>query len=135
MPTRLRKVRRLRGSRTHGYGQVGQHRKAGSRGGRGLAGLHKHKWTWTVKHDPAHFGRPRPRVRRSRIRSRYVNVGQLATLAERFGKEGFLDLASLGYTKLLGKGEVSAPLKVRVRSASVSARQKLAAAKGDLLVS
>ncbi|MEM4427493.1 MAG: 50S ribosomal protein L15, partial [Zestosphaera sp.] len=42
----------MRGSRTHGYGRVGQHRKAGSRGGRGAAGLHKHKWTWVVKYHP-----------------------------------------------------------------------------------
>jgi hypothetical protein len=30
-----KKSRKMRGSRTHGYGRVGQHRKAGSRGGRG----------------------------------------------------------------------------------------------------
>ncbi|MEM2955643.1 MAG: 50S ribosomal protein L15, partial [Nitrososphaerales archaeon] len=57
MPTRLRKTRKLRGSRTVGYGQVGQHRKSGSRGGKGKAGLHKHKWSWTVKYAPNYFGR------------------------------------------------------------------------------
>jgi len=38
MPHKLRKTRKMRGSRTHGYGQVGQHRKSGSRGGVGKAG-------------------------------------------------------------------------------------------------
>jgi large subunit ribosomal protein L15 len=134
VPTRLRKVRRLRGSRTHGYGQVGQHRGAGSRGGRGLAGLHKHKWTWTVKFDPEHFGRPSLKAKRSRIRGKSVNVGHLDALAEKFGEKGRLDLTALGYTKLLGMGAVSSPLKVRIGSASGMAKQKLEAAKGELLV-
>ena len=30
-----KKVRKMRGSRTHGYGRVGQHRKTGQRAGRG----------------------------------------------------------------------------------------------------
>ena len=53
LPTRTRKSRKYRGSRTHGYGQIGQHRHSGSRGGHGNAGLHKHKWSW--------FGQVRPR--------------------------------------------------------------------------
>lgn len=57
MPTRLRKVRKQRGSRTHGYGQVGQHRHSGKQGGHGNAGLHKHKWSWLIINDPNHFGR------------------------------------------------------------------------------
>ncbi|MGA2874798.1 MAG: 50S ribosomal protein L15, partial [Nitrososphaerales archaeon] len=54
MASRLRKVRRLRGSRTHGWGQIGQHRRTGSKGGSGMAGLHKHKWSYTVKYMPDH---------------------------------------------------------------------------------
>ena len=33
MPQKLRKTRKMRGSRTHGYGQIGQHRKGGGKGG------------------------------------------------------------------------------------------------------
>ena len=57
MPHSKRDVRKYRGSRTHGYGTVGQHRKGGQRGGKGKAGLHKGGWTWTVKYDPKHFGK------------------------------------------------------------------------------
>src|SRR5439155_23476524 len=77
MPTRLRKVRRLRGSRTHGYGQIGQHRHSGKQGGHGNAGLHKHKWSWMIKYEPDHFGRDDfvppgyPKV------ERWMNVGDL----------------------------------------------------------
>ncbi|MEM3921728.1 MAG: 50S ribosomal protein L15, partial [Nitrososphaerota archaeon] len=57
MGTRHRKSRKRRGSRTCGWGQIGQHRKSGSRGGHGHAGMHKHKWTWVLKHDPDYFGK------------------------------------------------------------------------------
>ena len=33
MPTRLRKTRKLRGGRHMGWGQVGQHRASGHKGG------------------------------------------------------------------------------------------------------
>ena len=38
-----KKVRKMRGSRTHGYGRVsGGHRKGGQRGGKGAAGRKGH---------------------------------------------------------------------------------------------
>jgi len=55
LPTKDRKVRRQRGSRTHGWGQIGQHRARGGRGGTGKAGLDKHKWTYVIKHDPTYW--------------------------------------------------------------------------------
>ena len=55
MPHKDRKVRKQRGSRTHGWGQIGQHRARGGRGGTGKAGLDKHKWTYVVKHDPTYW--------------------------------------------------------------------------------
>ena len=43
MATRLRKTRKLRGGRNMGWGQVGQHRASGHKGGLGIAGLHKYQ--------------------------------------------------------------------------------------------
>ena len=54
MPTRLRKVRKQRGSRTHGYGQIGQHRHSGKQGGHGNAGPPQAQVVL------AHTERPRP---------------------------------------------------------------------------
>ena len=54
---RAKKIRKKRGSRTCGYGITKKHRGAGSRGGRGKAGLLKHKKTWMIKYDPDHFGK------------------------------------------------------------------------------
>ena len=47
---------KFRGSRTHGRGKKAG-RGAGKRGGRGNAGLHKHRYITTVKDMPDHFGR------------------------------------------------------------------------------
>ena len=40
-----KKKNKLRGHRTHGKGDTKNHRGAGSRGGVGRAGSHKHKFT------------------------------------------------------------------------------------------
>ena len=130
MPTRARKARRYRGTRYHGYGQIGQHRHSGKQGGHGKAGLHKHKWSWLILNDPDHFGRdpfrppgyPRP--------SKWVNVGQLDGMA--MGKS--LDLTSLGVDKLLGSGEVGGAYEVKVASFTKKAQAKIEAAGGKILV-
>lgn len=50
-------------------------------------------------------------------------------------KEGklFIDLQSLGYTKLLGAGKVTKPLAVKVPSCSESAGEKIEGAGGEVL--
>jgi len=49
MPTRLRKTRKLRGGRHMGWGQVGQHRASGHKGGLGRSGHLKHLWSTVIK--------------------------------------------------------------------------------------
>lgn len=44
-----RKVKKMRGSRTHGHGKHKNWRGAGRRGGRGNAGVHKHKYLRFIK--------------------------------------------------------------------------------------
>ncbi len=56
MATRLRKTRKFRGSRNHGWGQVGQHRASGHKGGLGQSGMLKHHFSSMLKDDPKHFG-------------------------------------------------------------------------------
>ncbi len=140
MATAKRKVRRLRGSRFHGWGQVGQHRKSGRRGGRGRAGLHKHKWTWTVKYDKDHFGKnvftPPNRVE---VGS-WINVGSLNEIYQKYeshssdqGDLPVLDLTKLGYEKLLGGGSASRPLKILVKQFTTTAKEKVEKAGGQLV--
>ena len=131
MPTRARKGRRYRGMRTHGYGQIGQHRHSGKQGGHGNAGLHKHKWSWMILNDPDHFGRDPFRPLGYVRRPRWVNVGQLDGLAK---AAGALDLSSMGIGKLLGSGEVERAYQVKVDSFTKKAQAKIEAAGGKIVV-
>ncbi|GBC70120.1 50S ribosomal protein L15 [archaeon HR01] len=129
MPTRLRKVRKLRGSRTHGWGQIGQHRKSGAKGGHGMAGGHKHKWTKLVKTD--YFGEKGF----YNINTRHLNTMNLDQLSEYIYRTGEkeVDLSRMGVDKLLGKGRIDQPVKVSVASWSRHAEEKIRAAGGEIL--
>ncbi len=133
MPTRLRKVRKLRGSRTHGWGQVGQHRKSGQKGGTGNAGLHKHKWSWTVKYAPDHFGKDSLKPKRESKPHKWINVGELEALSHSQNTSE-INLTKLGYEKLLGAGSIKSPLKVIVKSYTEQAKAKIEAAGGQIIV-
>lgn len=144
MPHKDRKVRKQRGSRTHGYGQIGQHRSGGGgRGGHGKAGFDKHKWSYVLKYDPTYWekkGFVSPRTLGKKVN--VINVGKLDDLVDRLDSEKklekketkiFLDLESLGYDKLLGTGKVSKSLLVKVPSYSEAASKKLEEAGGEIL--
>jgi len=142
-PHKLRKTRKRRASRTHGYGRVGQHRGGGKRGGRGKAGHHKHRWTYVVKHEPDYYGKrgfTSPRSLGQKIN--VINVGKLEELVERLAAEKllkkkggkvFIDLDELGYDKLLGTGNVTKPILVKVASHSERATKKVQEAGGQIL--
>ena len=57
MIRKKKKVKKIRGSRTCGEGSHKKRRGAGNKGGRGMAGGHKHKWTWIIKYMPDYFGK------------------------------------------------------------------------------
>jgi len=139
---REKKSKSLRGWRTHSWGRVGQHRRSGRKGGRGRAGLHKHKWSWVVKYAPDYFGKhgftrhpsitPIPKT---------INVGEIMERLEEWAAAGkvskkgdkyLIDLPSLGYSKLLGRGEIEVPVIVRAFSASESAVSKIEKAGGKV---
>jgi large subunit ribosomal protein L15 len=96
--------------------------------------LHKHKWSWTVKYEPDHFGRDDfvppgyPKV------ERWVNVGDLDDFGLTAGKDPIeVDLTSLGVQKLLGSGTVGRAYNVRVPSFTKRAQSKLQEAGGKIL--
>ncbi|MBM3291382.1 50S ribosomal protein L15 [Candidatus Bathyarchaeota archaeon] len=140
MPHKLRKTRKQRGSRYCGWGQVGQHRKSGSRGGKGNAGGHKHFWIRTVKYEPLRF-RSIGFTPLSRLLPKIttINVGEIEDLALKIlGSEGLkngaeLDLKSLGIEKILGRGSINSALKIRVDSVSSNAEEKIKEAGGSIV--
>ena len=80
MATRFRKSRRQRGTRYCGWGQIGQHRQSGSRGGVGQAGKHKHFWIRTVIEEPDHFGHPQLKSHHKIDVKRWANLRDLDLL-------------------------------------------------------
>jgi large subunit ribosomal protein L15 len=138
MATRFRKSRRQRGSRYCGWGQIGQHRQSGSRGGTGGAGKHKHFWIRTVIEEPDHFGHDSTKSMRQNRLNRWVNLRDVNDLAARFGSTNeygklILDLRSIGYDKLLGGGTLQKPISVQVGKVSAAARKKIELAGGEIL--
>ena len=138
MPHKLRKTRKRRGSRTQGWGRVGQHRRTGSKGGRN-AGRHKALWSYIIKYEPDYYGKNGFTSMKSlREKVNVINIGTLDGMAEKFAVEkeegkSFIDLESLGYTKLLGTGKISKALIVKVPAFSKSAVEKIRDAGGQIL--
>lgn len=115
-----------------GWGRIGQHRKAGSKGGVGRAGLHKHKWSWTVKYGKDVFGKhgfKRPWAKRGKE----ITVEKLAELASS-EKKTEIDLTEYGYTKLIGSGQIDIKLTVKTLAASKSAIEKIKRAGGEVII-
>jgi large subunit ribosomal protein L15 len=138
MPSRTKK---FRGSRTHGRGRK-KGRGAGLMGGRGNAGLHKHKVMRMLKYAPDHFGRhgfKRPqKVAYAKIS---MNIGEIQERMEDLVRDGIavkkgdkiaVNLSEMGVDKLLGSGNVAGKLEIVVSEASETAKQKVEAAGGSI---
>ncbi len=139
---REKKRKYYRGSRTYGWGRVAQHRRSGRKGGRGLVGYHKHKWTWVVKYAPDWYGK-HGFTRHPSIVPVYrsINVGLLDEIAEMLLERGIaekegeaikIDLTKIGYNKLTGAGRVTRPLIVKTIKATENAVAKIEEAGGKV---
>ncbi len=139
MPHKLRKTRKMRGSRTHGWGKIGQHRGAGCRGNRKV-GRHKHLWSYVAAHEPNYFGKHGfNSPKKLKLNEKIINISKLEELSEQFSVEKekgklLVDLASLGYTKLLGSGKLTKRLTVNIPSCSKSAAEKVKKAGGEVII-
>jgi large subunit ribosomal protein L15 len=137
MATRLRKSRRHRGSRYCGWGQIGQHRQSGSRGGIGGAGKHKHFWIRTVIEEPNHFGHDTLNSYSRFLVKKWINLRDLTTLTLRFNskkdEKTVIDLGSLGIQKLLGGGNISEGYVIKVAQASARAKRKVESVGGRII--
>ena len=124
-----KKTKKFRGSRTHGRGKKGG-RGAGLRGGRGNAGLLKHRYMYMIKNMPDHFGKHGFKRHQSIAkREKTINVGQLE---EKFEGKKDINLTKEGYDKLLGTGNIKTTLKIQVKSASQKAIHKISEKRGEV---
>jgi large subunit ribosomal protein L15 len=171
-----KRIKKIRGSRTCGGGSHKKRRGAGHRGGRGNAGVHKHKYIRFLKlakegkYEFGKHGFTRPKIltaeyllekelkdvlgelRESGKIDEYtykyflsrkdLNVGDLDAIADRLvelgiaSKEGdvySIDLAQLGYQKLLGAGKISKAMQIKVPYATPNAVAKIEEAGGSVI--
>ena len=134
MPHKLRKIRKFRGSRTVGYGRIGQHRDSGSKGHRKV-GRHKHLWSYVTTYEPDYFGKNGFTSPQSLHRhENTINLIKLEEIMKTSQEEKpQINLTAMGYTKLLGSGKVTKPLTVQVSSYSKSAAEKIKKAGGEIV--
>ena len=127
--SKAKKGPKQRGSRYHGWGTK-KRRGAGNRGGRGMAGTGKRadhkKITILKKYGLSYFGKTGFKRPQSKIKViRTINIAQLP-------QETKLNLAQLGYDKLLGKGMPAMKHEITVASCSAKAKAKIEKAGGTV---
>ena len=149
-----KKIRKKRGTRTIGYGKVGQHRKAGQRAGKGkTTQWKKSKKSYYLKQkelgfpDPdwdigkTGFKRPQDVVRLSTINT--VNVKELdyqidklveEKKATKSGDTYTINLKSVDIQKVLGRGKINKKINITVNKASERAVQKIEDAGGKVTI-
>jgi len=147
MIRRKKKVRKLRGSHTHGWGCKKKHRGGGSKGGKGMAGTGKRKntkWTWTIKYAPDHLGKRgfhRPKavqyipkvINLSDIDENFELFKDMGVIYEEEGKLIF-DATQLGVDKVLGTGKLTRAIVVRAHYVTPKAEEKIKEAGGEVIL-
>ena len=139
---RSKKVRKQRGSRTHGYGRIsGGHRKGGQRGGKGNAGIKDHKRITRIKaliDSQKGFTAPNPN-----LSTRAINIGDINRQIEKLvangmatkeGKGFKINLTEHGITKVMGKGLVTNTLQITVENITTKAKEKIETAGGKVIL-
>lgn len=129
-----RKKNKQRGNRTHGAGGSKNRRGSGFRGGVGRAGSHKHKFSKMY----VDFGVKRTFKAKSKgvaINLEYIadHVDEWVASGKAIKENGsiIIDGKSLGFAKVLGKGNIREKIKVNNAAVSKSAAQKIVAAGGS----
>ena len=124
------RTNKFRGSRYHGRGKKAG-RGAGKRGGRGNAGINKHRLLTRLKYMPRHWGmhgfNRHPSLRKVNIS---INLQELQDMTE----DDTVNLGELGYDKLLGKGKMNRAMNIIVAKASARAVSKVEAAGGTVTI-
>ncbi|ASJ06578.1 uL15m family ribosomal protein [Thermococcus pacificus] len=147
MIRRKKKVRKLRGSHTHGWGCKKKHRGGGSKGGKGMAGTGKRKdqkFTWTIKYAPDHLGkRGFHRPKAVQYTPQTINLSDIDENLQLFLDAGIayeeegkiiVDTTQLGVDKVLGTGRLTRPLVIKAYYVTPKAEEKIKAVGGEVLL-
>ena len=147
-----KRIRKMRGTRTVGYGRVGQHRKAGQRAGKGkTTGWKKSKKSYYLKQKELGFPDPdwdfgkkgfkRPQDIRRIYRVNTLNIKDLdltiedltlKNIATKTGTTYSINMKDLNVQKILGRGEINNKINITVNKASKRAIEKIESAGGKV---
>ena len=128
-----RKINKQRGSRSNGGGCTKKRRGAG-----------KQHWTWTVIHDPDHFGKhgfKRPQKMIKKVNA--VNLSYLEEQSDALIANGkasvdgdaiVIDVTELGFDKVLAKGNITKTYKISAPKFSASAIEKIEELGGEAII-
>ena len=143
-----KKTRRMRGSRSHGWGVTRDHKGRGMRGGGGNAGVFSHHWLRVIKEGKlqrkkqftGRYGFLRPQMYLKKYKA--INVSHLNQQMEKYTKlklveldkndSYVINLQKLGITKLLAQGEVTKKMQISVQKATPRAISKIEKAGGSV---
>ncbi len=127
MALKNRKIRKKhRGTRNCGRGMKGSRRKGG---GRGLAGSAKHKKLKVLMEDPNHFGKHGMGMKK--MKEKYISIEKIAAIA-RENKLNEIDVTKMGYNRIIGKGNIDTPIKIKTTSITNAAKEKIEKAGGSV---
>ncbi|MCX6814085.1 MAG: uL15 family ribosomal protein [Candidatus Aenigmarchaeota archaeon] len=126
-----KKLVKMRGSKTHGYGSKKKHRGSGSKGGKGQAGQFKHKKTffkrWGKEKQPRFKSLEQRNIR---AKEKAINLGDLVKLTDK----NEIDASEFGYGKVLSEGVLEKPVTVKAKAFSKRAKEKIEAAGGKAVL-
>jgi len=142
----------MRGTRTQGYGTVGQHRKAGQRAGKGkTTQWKKSKKSYYLKQKELGFPDPdwdfgKRGFKRPQDINRIYHVNALnlkdldakiedltlKNVATKSGNTYTLNLKDINVQKILGRGDINKKINLTVNKASKRAIEKIESAGGKV---
>lgn len=142
----------MRGTRTQGYGTVGQHRKAGQRAGKGkTTQWKKSKKTYYLKQKELGFPDPdwdlgkrgfkRPQDINRIYHINTLNIKDLDSkiedltlknVATKSGNTYTINLKDINIQKILGRGDINKKINLTVNKASKRAIEKIESAGGKV---
>lgn len=140
---RRKKDVKFRGSHTHGWGSKKKHRGSGNRGGKGNAGTGKRAdqnkpSIWQEEYFGKHGFTHRGAVVHKAVNVEYLdqNIEKLVKLDVAKPQNGSfaVNIANLGFDKLLGKGRATKKLVVTADYASSRAVEAVKEAGGEVIV-
>lgn len=147
MPARnKRRVHSYRGKRSSGRGNEKKGRGAGNRGGRGNAGLRKHKFTKVTAKMPeylVHKGFTNHNKTKAVPTLNIYDIEMLvSSISDKETKVKLIEMRNITYDnskseltfkgKILGTGNLRSPINVKAYSWSKKAEEKINAVKGSI---